>query len=126
MRTVFMRWSQRTPPILTSFWDSLCASYSPLSLPTNVNDLVAASRLIPTVFMPLSLLSYASMIGIISTLSIIGVIFIDGFSKKEAPGSLWSPAETQMGIESWRGLGIAFGLFMAGVSCSNNIVLVHF
>ncbi|KZP12050.1 hypothetical protein FIBSPDRAFT_870672 [Athelia psychrophila] len=72
--------------------------------------------LIPTVFMPLSLLSYASMIGIFSTLSIIAVIFIDGFSKKEGPGSLWSPAETQPGIESIGALGVAFGLFMAGFS----------
>lgn len=70
--------------------------------------------------MPLSLLSYASMIGIFSTLSIIAVIFIDGFSKKEGPGSLWSPAETQPGIESIGALGVAFGLFMAGVSGFSN------
>lgn len=44
------------------------------------------------------------------------VIFIDGFSKKDAPGSLWSPAQTNLGIMGVGELGMAFGLFMAGVS----------
>ena len=66
--------------------------------------------------MPLSVLSYASIIGILSTLLITTVIFIDGFSKKDAPGSLWSPANTSLGIHSLGELGVAFGLFMAGVS----------
>lgn len=42
------------------------------------------------------------------------VIFIDGFSKKDAPGSLWSPAETNIGFHTYSDLGVAFGLFMAG------------
>ncbi|KAK0465401.1 transmembrane amino acid transporter protein-domain-containing protein [Desarmillaria tabescens] len=73
-------------------------------------------RLIPTVFLPLSLLSYTSVLGIISTILMIAVILIDGATRKEQPGSLWSPAETSLGIESWRHLGIAYGLFMAGFS----------
>ncbi|KAG7450339.1 uncharacterized protein BT62DRAFT_506326 [Guyanagaster necrorhizus] len=72
--------------------------------------------LIPTVFLPLSLLSYTSILGVISTILMIAVIFIDGATKREQPGSLWSPAETSLGIESWRHLGIAYGLFMAGFS----------
>jgi vesicular inhibitory amino acid transporter len=55
------------------------------------------------------------MIGIVSTVSIIAVVFIDGFSKRDSPGSLWSPSDTQLGIGSWGELGVAFGLFMAGV-----------
>ena len=55
------------------------------------------------------------MLGILSTLSIIAVVFIDGFSKCDSPGSLWSHADTQLGIGSWGKLGVAFGLFMAGV-----------
>lgn len=66
--------------------------------------------------MPLSVLSYASIIGILSTFFITAVIFIDGFSKKEAPGSLWDPANTSLEIHSLGELGVAFGLFMAGVS----------
>jgi len=40
---------------------------------------------------------------------------IDGLSKKEAPGSLWSPSPTSLGIDNWKNVGQAFGLFMAGV-----------
>ena len=66
--------------------------------------------------MPLSVLSYASIIGIFSLLAIIGIILFDGFTKFDSPGSLWSPADTSLGIDSYQELGIAFGLFMAGVS----------
>ncbi|KAJ6513544.1 transmembrane amino acid transporter protein-domain-containing protein [Mycena vulgaris] len=72
--------------------------------------------LIPTVFLPLSLLSYTSIMGIISTIFVVIVILVDGVSKTESPGSLWSPAETSVGIDNWNHLGIAFGLFMAGFS----------
>lgn len=58
------------------------------------------------------------MIGIISILWIIGVMFIDGLSKQDSPGSLWSPAETQLGTGNWVEIGVAFGLFMAGVHSS--------
>lgn len=72
--------------------------------------------LVPTMLMPLSVLSYASIIGILSTLLIVAVIFIDGFSKPDYPGSLWDPAPTSLGIASLGELGVSFGLFMAGVS----------
>jgi len=70
--------------------------------------------LIPTVFLPLSFLSYASLLGIVSTILLIGVVFVDGFSKIDAPGSLWSPATTSFSFRNLEGLGLAFGLFMAG------------
>lgn len=65
--------------------------------------------------MPLSVLSYASIIGILSTLFLVAVMFIDGLSKPEAPGSLWDPADTSLNIASIGELGLSFGLFMAGV-----------
>lgn len=46
---------------------------------------------------------------------LVVVVFIDGVSKPQAPGSLWDPAETSFGIPSPEKLAIAFGLFMAGV-----------
>jgi vesicular inhibitory amino acid transporter len=67
------------------------------------------------VFLPLSLLSYTSILGIISTVLIIFVVLIDGFTKRDAPGSFWSPAETSLGTGNSKELGLAFGLFMAGV-----------
>ncbi|KAJ4486341.1 transmembrane amino acid transporter protein-domain-containing protein [Lentinula aciculospora] len=72
--------------------------------------------LIPMVFLPLSLLSYTSILGIISTITIIIVILYDGLSKPDAPGSLRTPAETSFTISNWANLGIAYGLFMAGFS----------
>ncbi|KXN89865.1 Vacuolar amino acid transporter 1 [Leucoagaricus sp. SymC.cos] len=70
--------------------------------------------LIPTVFLPLSLLSYTSILGILSTVLLVFVVLIDGAFKKESPGSFWDPAETTFGAASMSKLGVAFGLFMAG------------
>ncbi|CAK5263706.1 unnamed protein product [Mycena citricolor] len=44
------------------------------------------------------------------------VVFLDGVTKAEAPGSLWEPADTSFGIDNYSRLGVAFGLFMAGFS----------
>ena len=72
--------------------------------------------LLPSVFLPLSLLSYTSILGILSTFLLLFVIFFDGFSKTYAPGSLWHPCPTDFGVQGVSKLGVAFGLFMAGVS----------
>jgi solute carrier family 32 (vesicular inhibitory amino acid transporter) len=68
------------------------------------------------VFLPLSLLSYTSILGILSTVFLVIVVLADGLSKKEGLGSLWEPASTSISPASINELGIAFGLFMAGVS----------
>ncbi|KAK7465722.1 hypothetical protein VKT23_005693 [Stygiomarasmius scandens] len=72
--------------------------------------------LIPTVFLPLSLLSYTSILGIVSTVMMVVVILIDGFTKQEPPGSLLHPSTTSITIDNWKNLGLAYGLFMAGFS----------
>ena len=82
------------------------------------SDATCSSSLIPTVFLPLPFLSYASLLGIVSTVMLIGVVLVDGFSKFDAPGSLWSPATTSFRFCNLQELGLAFGLFMAGV-CNN-------
>lgn len=46
---------------------------------------------------------------------LVVVVLIDGLSKQEAPGSLWDPAKTSIGVPNPDKLAIAFGLFMAGV-----------
>lgn len=74
------------------------------------------SILVPMAFVPLSALSYTSLLGIFSTLLVAVVILIDGFSKPDSPGSLWSPAPTSFTPGSLGHVGIAFGLFMAGLS----------
>ncbi|KAI0053292.1 hypothetical protein FA95DRAFT_1552343 [Auriscalpium vulgare] len=98
--------------LVTLYADSLNAvvpAYSP-----NAYKIMGLVVLIPTVFLPLSLLSYSSLLGILSTIFLIAVIFIDGFMQRDGPGSLWSPADTNIGIGSLEKLGLAFGLFMAG------------
>ena len=73
--------------------------------------------------MPLSVLSYASVVGILSTVYLVIVMFIDGLSKYDSPGSLWHPAPTSLEPGHAGELGLAFGLLMAGVSLSSSISL---
>ncbi|KAJ8702818.1 hypothetical protein PTI98_001503 [Pleurotus ostreatus] len=100
--------------LVTLYADSLYTiipQYSP-----DTYKIWGLALLLPTVFLPLSLLSYASIMGILSIIFLIGVMLIDGLSKTDAPGSLWTPAETSWGPEGYGKLGVAFGLFMAGFS----------
>ncbi|KAJ7783455.1 transmembrane amino acid transporter protein-domain-containing protein [Mycena maculata] len=83
----------------------------------NTYKLWSLTLLLPTVFLPLSLLSYSSVLGILSTALVIFVILVDGLSKPTAPGSLRDPAETSFRVSGWGNLGIAFGLFIAGFGC---------
>ncbi|KZV75580.1 hypothetical protein PENSPDRAFT_571205 [Peniophora sp. CONT] len=96
----------------TLYADSLNAVVPAFS--SDTYKLVSVVILIPSVFFPLSTLSYTSLMGIVSTLCLTAVIFIDGFSKAHAPGSLIEPAETHLLFANWKNLGMAFGLFMAG------------
>ncbi|KZW02702.1 hypothetical protein EXIGLDRAFT_714402 [Exidia glandulosa HHB12029] len=100
--------------LVTLFADSLhevAPAYS-----ADTYKILAFVILLPTTFLPLSLLSYASLVGVASTLFIIFVVVFDGLSKTQAPGSLWDPAETTWGAASPLKLTLAFGLFMAGFS----------
>ncbi|KAH9857857.1 transmembrane amino acid transporter protein-domain-containing protein [Lenzites betulinus] len=100
--------------LVTLYADSLYAvipHYSP-----NTYKIIGLVILIPAVLMPLSVLSYASIAGIFSLVAIIGIILFDGFTKFDSPGSLWKPADMSLGIDNYRELGVAFGLFMAGFS----------
>ncbi|KAI0307854.1 transmembrane amino acid transporter protein-domain-containing protein [Multifurca ochricompacta] len=98
--------------LVTLYADSLNAiipTFSP-----NTYKLLCLVILIPSVFLPLSLLAYTSLLGIVSTVFLIVVVFVDGLSKFDAPGSLWNPAKTSLSYCSLEELGLAFGLFMAG------------
>ncbi|KAI9434136.1 transmembrane amino acid transporter protein-domain-containing protein [Lactarius psammicola] len=98
--------------LVTLYADSFSAIVPDFS--PNAYKLLGLLILTPAAFLPLSFLSYASLVGIVSTVFLVAVIFVDGFSKFDAPGSLWSPAETSLSISNLHGLGLAFGLFMAG------------
>lgn len=98
--------------LVTLYADSLSAIVPAFS--SNAYKILGLFILTPAAFLPLSFLSYTSLVGIVSTVFLVAVIFIDGFSKFDAPGSLWSPAETSLSISNLQELGLAFGLFMAG------------
>ncbi|KAL1677645.1 transmembrane amino acid transporter protein-domain-containing protein [Schizophyllum commune] len=100
--------------LVTLYADSLHSIIPEMS--SNAYKVWGLFILIPTVFLPLSLLSYTSILGILSTVFLVIVLFVDGLTKKEAPGSLWEPAHTELGVGNFRQLGVAFGLFMAGFS----------
>ncbi|EIN13513.1 hypothetical protein PUNSTDRAFT_58584 [Punctularia strigosozonata HHB-11173 SS5] len=85
--------------------------------------LIGAVILIPTTFMPLRLLSFTSFVGILSTIFIVIVLFIDGLAKKTSPGSLWEPAKTSIGPTSFGELGIAFGEYIRQLSFSGHAVI---
>ncbi|KAJ8084203.1 hypothetical protein PM082_002970 [Marasmius tenuissimus] len=100
--------------LVTLYADSLHAIFPETS--SNTFKIWGLILLVPTVFLPLSLLSYTSILGILSTVTLVVVVLADGLTKREYPGSLWSPAPTSFNIDSWTNLGLAFGLFMAGFS----------
>ncbi|CCM00944.1 uncharacterized protein FIBRA_02991 [Fibroporia radiculosa] len=100
--------------LVTLYADSLHAIVPTYS--SNTYKVIGLLIMIPTTFMPLSVLSYTSILGISSTLLIIIVVLIDGFAKTNSPGSFWSPAETSIGAKGVGELGLAFGLFMAGLA----------
>lgn len=103
-----------TVALVTLYGDSL-ESIAP-AYPSNIYKILGLIVLLPAVFLPLSWLSVASMLGIFSSVLLIAVILIDGLSKKTAPGSIWDPQPTNLGIASFPKLGVSFGLFMAGFS----------
>ncbi|KAL3427020.1 transmembrane amino acid transporter [Phlyctema vagabunda] len=83
------------------------------SVTVNEWKILCGILLIPLNFMPLRLLSITSILGIVSTFSIVGIIFIDGLSKPHTPGSLIEPAKTYMFPNNWLTLPLSFGLLMS-------------
>ncbi|KAM0334089.1 hypothetical protein ACHAQA_001109 [Verticillium albo-atrum] len=74
---------------------------------------VCALLLIPLNFLPLRLLSFTSVIGIMCCFSIVSIVVIDGFVKQETPGSLIEPARTYLFPANWLTLPLSFGLLMS-------------
>ncbi|KAI9672119.1 MAG: hypothetical protein M1831_001932 [Alyxoria varia] len=75
--------------------------------------IICGFLLIPLGFVPLSFLSFTSVLGIICCLWIVIAVFADGLTKPETPGSLRDVASTHAFPGDWRTLPLAFGLLMA-------------
>ena len=69
--------------------------------------------LVPLAFLPLRLLSFTSVLGILCCFGIVLVVFIDGFLKPHQPGSLREPAKTYLFPTNWATLPLSFGLMMS-------------
>ena len=69
--------------------------------------------LIPLSFFPLRYLSFTSVLGIVSCLGIVTLIFVDGIIKPHAPGSLREPAAASIFPGRWSDLPLSFGLLMS-------------
>ena len=69
--------------------------------------------MIPLSFLPLRLLSFTSILGILSCFSIVLCVVIDGFIKPHTPGSLREPAKTYLFPENWATLPLSLGLLMS-------------
>jgi hypothetical protein len=89
--------------------------------------MIAWMVMTPLTFIAIRYLSYFSLLGILSAISLVVVIIIDGFTKHEKPGSLIDYMETEI-WPSWASLPMSFGLIMAGFTGTHNIeyVLIFF
>ena len=75
--------------------------------------LICGIILIPLSFLPLRLLSFTSVLGILCCFGIVLAVFIDGFIKPHQPGSLREPAKTYLFPANWGTLPLSFGLLMS-------------
>jgi vesicular inhibitory amino acid transporter len=69
--------------------------------------------LTPLSFLPLRVLSFSSILGILSTVSIFLIILGNGLLKMEAPGSLYEPQTIYMFPKTWMTLPLSLGLLMS-------------
>jgi vesicular inhibitory amino acid transporter len=118
--------------LIVLFGDSLYAMVHSNMRPSHVQTFVVASGIatwspsafkilgfflvLPTVFVPLRFLSPISVIGILSTVTVLVILVTDGFLKPDYPGSLHHPAATLWPPEppQWSKIPLSFGLIMSG------------
>lgn len=75
--------------------------------------IVCGVLLVPLHFVPFSLLSFASVIGVAASLGLVLMTILAGIIKHDSPGSLRRPASTSLFPESWTTLPLSFGLIMS-------------
>lgn len=97
--------------LLILFGDSLNALVPRYS--SNFFKLVGFLAVTPGVFIPLSILSAISLLGITSTIGTVVIIALCGLSKKEAPGSLIDRMPTELWPESFKSFCLSIGLLSA-------------
>ncbi|KAI1375917.1 transmembrane amino acid transporter protein-domain-containing protein [Hypoxylon crocopeplum] len=98
--------------LIVLFADSLSLLF-PGTLNVTEWKVICTLIMIPLQFAPLSLLSFTSFIGVVSCLSIVIIVILDGLLKIHAPGSLIEPATTYLFPANWLTLPLSFGLLMS-------------
>ncbi|KAI1484293.1 transmembrane amino acid transporter protein-domain-containing protein [Daldinia eschscholtzii] len=98
--------------LIVLFADSL-ALLLPGTLSVTEWKIVCTLILIPLQFVPLSLLSVTSFVGVVSCLGIATIVILDGLIKPYSPGSLIEPAKTYLFPDNWLTLPLSFGLLMS-------------
>ncbi|CAI1514440.1 hypothetical protein SEUBUCD646_0J01980 [Saccharomyces eubayanus] len=93
------------------FGDSLNALFPQYS--TTFFKIVSFFFITPPVFIPLSVLSNVSLLGILSTTGTVLVICCCGLYKASSPGSLLNPMETNMWPLDFKHLCLSIGLLSA-------------
>lgn len=92
--------------LVVLFGDSAAALFPAISAQTF--KFLGFFIIVPTTFVPIRFLSITSLIGIVSSFALIFVIFADGLSKWDAPGSLHEFMPTSLEPQ-WNRLPLCFG-----------------
>ncbi|KAF2785822.1 hypothetical protein K505DRAFT_380662 [Melanomma pulvis-pyrius CBS 109.77] len=69
--------------------------------------------LVPLVFLPLRLLSFTSILGVMCCFGIVVAVWADGLIKPHQPGSLREPATQYLFPANWLTIPLSFGLLMS-------------
>lgn len=93
------------------FGDSLNALFPEYSV--TFFKLLALFVVTPPVFLPLSVLSNISLLGILSTTGTVFIVTCCGFYKNTSPGSLLNPMETRLWPSSFENFCLSIGLLSA-------------
>ncbi|ODQ68655.1 hypothetical protein NADFUDRAFT_81536 [Nadsonia fulvescens var. elongata DSM 6958] len=97
--------------LVVLFADSLNALFPSIS--KLQYKLLAFVLLTPPTFLPLNILSFSSVMGIISTIGLVFIVFFDGLYKATTPGSLREPMETWIMPRDWSMIPLSIGIFMS-------------
>ena len=88
--------------------DALVSGYGVLTW-----KIVCGVVLVPLSFLPLRLLSFTSILGVMSCFGITIAIWTDGLIKSDSPGSIRNPMEQYLFPENWMTIPLSFGLLMS-------------
>lgn len=69
--------------------------------------------LIPLSFLPLRLLSFTSILGVMSCFGITIAVWVNGLIKPESPGSIRQPMTQYLFPDNWLTIPLSFGLLMS-------------